>query len=127
MVNLNRWQINLISSMGLSFLLLLLVFMMGTVESTTVSPVQRFYSPVVFPEPNSHTAPPTTTMSLTMTYDIKTSSVTTQTFIIHGRQTGQVNYNRFFNGKEIILTPHKSFHSCETVQITLRNTILGTV
>ena len=70
------------------------------------------------PISNSHTAPLNTTVSATYNQPMAPSSVSTQTFAVHARETGQLTQTFSVIGNQIIVTPPSAFKPGELVQVS---------
>jgi len=76
-------------------------------------------NPVLHPARNTHTAPPTTTVSITYDEPISATTVTSHTFAVHAMQSGLMTATHdVVNGNTIIVTPTQTFHPGELVQTT---------
>ncbi len=80
----------------------------------TVPPALQSTNPIS----NSHTAPLTTTVSVTYDQNISATTVNTKTFAIHAMQTGQLTQTYSVNSGEIKLTPTNAFKPGELVQVS---------
>ncbi|MCP4540531.1 MAG: DUF11 domain-containing protein, partial [Chloroflexi bacterium] len=74
-------------------------------------------NPVLNPPRNSHTAPLTTTVSITYDEPISVATVTSRTFAVHGMQSGLVTATHTVRGGTIVVTPTRPFHQGELVYI----------
>jgi hypothetical protein len=81
--------------------------------------------PVLDPPRNSHTAPPTTTVSITYDEPISAATVTSRTFAVHGMQSGLVTATHGVRGGKIIVTPTRPFHQGELVYAIATTGTLG--
>ncbi len=72
-------------------------------------------NPVLDPAHNSHTAPLSTTVSITYDEPIDPSTVTSRTFAVHGMQSGLVTVTHGVHDSTIIVTPTRPFHQGELV------------
>jgi uncharacterized repeat protein (TIGR01451 family) len=72
-------------------------------------------NPQIHPVRNSHTAPLTTTISITYDEPISPATVTSRTFAVHGMQSGLVTATHSVSGSTIIVTPTQPFHQGELV------------
>jgi uncharacterized repeat protein (TIGR01451 family) len=82
-------------------------------------------NPVIEPARNTHTAPPTTTVSITYDEPISAATVSTQTFAVHAMQTGLLTRTYGVNGGTIALTPTQSFKPGELVQVSATTATLN--
>jgi hypothetical protein len=73
-------------------------------------------NPVLDPASNTHTAPSTTTVSITYDEDIDAATVTSRTFAVHGMQSGLVRATHGVSGSAITVDPVRPFHPGELVQ-----------
>ncbi len=67
------------------------------------------------PPRNSHTAPPTTTISITFESLISATTVNSRTFAIHAMQSGLLTKTHGVMGATLIVTPSQPFHQGELV------------
>src|SRR5512141_2318765 len=74
-------------------------------------------NPEMHPLPNSQTVPLTTTVSITYDEPISATTVTSQTFAVHGMQSGLVTATHGVSGNSIIVTPTHPFHQGELVYV----------
>lgn len=98
--------------------LLLLGFLL-TPKAAAVPPTAPLLepsSPISHPISNTHTAPATTTVSITYDEPISPTTVTSRTFAVHAMQTGLVTAAHGVNDNTIIVTPTHAFHPGELVQ-----------
>jgi uncharacterized repeat protein (TIGR01451 family) len=72
-------------------------------------------NPILDPPPNSHTAPLTTSISITYDEPISPATVTSHTFAIHAMQSGLVTATHSVSGGTIVVTPTLPFHHGELV------------
>ena len=73
-------------------------------------------NPALDPPRNSHTAPLTTTVSITYDEPISTTTVTSHTFAVHGMQSGLVTKTHgVVNNNTVIVTPTQPFFPGELV------------
>jgi uncharacterized repeat protein (TIGR01451 family) len=70
----------------------------------------------VHPLSNSHTAPLTTSVSITYDEAMSATTVTTKTFAVHAMQTGLLSQVYSVNGETIALTPASALKPGELVQ-----------
>jgi hypothetical protein len=77
------------------------------------------------PVSNTHTAPITSTVSITYNQTISTSTVSPQTFAVHAMQTGLLTQTYGVNGGTISLTPTNSFKPGELVQVSATTATLN--
>ncbi len=82
-------------------------------------------NPQLFPPRNSHTALPTTTISITYDEPLDASTVNSRTFAVHAMQTGLVTATHGVNGNAIVVTPTRAFHPGELVQTTATTNTLN--
>ena len=75
-------------------------------------------NPILVPVSNTHTAPTTTTVSITYDEAINPVTVTTQTFTVHAMQTGLLTETFEVNGGMISIMPKQSFKPGELVQVS---------
>jgi len=73
-------------------------------------------NPTLEPAPNTHTASPTTTVSITYDEAIDAATVTSRTFAVHGMQGGLVTATHSVSGGAISVDPAHPFHPGELVQ-----------
>ncbi len=72
-------------------------------------------NPIPDPPPNSHTAPLTTSVSITYDEPISPATVTSHTFAVHAMQSGLVTATHSVSGGTIVVTPTRPFHQGELV------------
>jgi uncharacterized repeat protein (TIGR01451 family) len=72
-------------------------------------------SPVLNPPRNSHSAPLTTTISITYDEPISAATVTSRTFAVYAMQSGLITTMHTVSGNMIIVTPTQPFHQGELV------------
>jgi hypothetical protein len=70
------------------------------------------------PAPGTHSAPATTTISITYDEAIDAATVTSRTFAVHGMQAGLVTGVHSVQDSTILVTPINPFHAGELVQAT---------
>ena len=70
------------------------------------------------PDPGTHSAPATTSVSITYDELIDAATVTSRTLAVHGMQTGLVTASHSVQDSTIIATPINPFHAGELVQAT---------
>jgi hypothetical protein len=75
-------------------------------------------NPSTAPAPNTHTAPPTSTISLVYDEPISPATVSAHTFAVHAMQTGLLTQTYTVSGGSISLTPQHPFHAGELVQVS---------
>jgi hypothetical protein len=75
-------------------------------------------NPALYPARNGHTAPVTTSVSITYDEAISVTTVTSHTFAVHAMQTGLVTGAHGVTGSTIVVTPTHAFHAGELVQAT---------
>ncbi|MCB0164819.1 MAG: VCBS repeat-containing protein [Anaerolineae bacterium] len=75
-------------------------------------------NPTIDPVSNTHTAPPTTTVSITYDEPINPATVSTRTFAVHAMQTGLLPQTYNVNGGTITLTPPQPFKPGDLVQVS---------
>jgi hypothetical protein len=75
-------------------------------------------NPVTDPPGNTHTAPATTTVSITYDESINPTTVSTHTFAVYAMQTGLLTQTYTVSGGEITLAPSQPFNSGELVQVS---------
>jgi hypothetical protein len=105
----------------LAVLLLLLLgffFMPKAAAVPPPAPLSVPGNPVTHPVSNTHTAPPTTTVSITYDEDIDRATVSTRTFAVHAMQTGLLTQAYGVDGGTISLTPTRPFKPGELVQVS---------
>jgi hypothetical protein len=83
--------------------------------------------PIVNPASNSHTAPPTTAISITYDEPMSATTITSHTFVVHAAQGGLVSgvYSLENEGKTIVLVPDAPFHPGELVHATATTATLS--
>ncbi len=74
--------------------------------------------PTLTPLSNTHTAPTTTTASITYDETISSATVSTRTFAVHAMQTGLLTETYGVSGGMISLTPPQPFKPGELVQVS---------
>jgi uncharacterized repeat protein (TIGR01451 family) len=74
-------------------------------------------NPQLSPPRNSHTAPMTTTISITYDERIDASTVNSRTFAVHAMQSGLVTATHGVNGSTIAVTPTRPLHQGELVYV----------
>jgi hypothetical protein len=84
-------------------------------------------NPTPYPEPNTHTPPATSTVSITYDEPISPTTVSTRTFAVHARQTGLLSQTYGVAGGTIALTPTQPFHAGELVQVSATTATLGLI
>ncbi len=77
------------------------------------------------PVSNTNTAPLTTTVSITYNQDMDASTVSTQTFAVHARQTGLLTETYSVTNGTISLTPNTPFKPGELVQVSATTATLN--
>jgi uncharacterized repeat protein (TIGR01451 family) len=82
-------------------------------------------NPVVNPTGNTHTASPTTTISITYDEPISPATVALQTFALHARQTGLLMGAYGVDGGTVSLTPTPPLRPGELVQVSATTDILS--
>jgi len=105
----------------LAVLLLLLLGFFLMPKAAAVPPAAPLLvpgNPVTDPVGNTHTAPPTTTVSITYDEDIDEATVSTRTFAVHAMQTGLLTQAYGVDGGTISLTPLRPFKPGELVQVS---------
>jgi hypothetical protein len=103
-------------TLGLSLALALgFLILFSELVSSSLSPLAPG-SPVPHPEPNSHTAPPNTAVSITYDEPISPTTVSTQTFAVHAMQTGLLVETYGVHSGTIVLTPTQPFFPGELMQ-----------
>lgn len=99
-----------------------LVIFLAVLRPTQAAPSIRQLlvpsNPVTNPVSNTHTAPATTTVSITYDEAINPATISTQTFAVHAMQTGLLTQTYGVNGGEIKLTPLQPFKQGELVQVS---------
>ena len=75
-------------------------------------------SPDPDPDPGTHSAPVTTTVSISYDEPISAATVTSRTFAVHAMQTGLVTSSHSVQGSTIVVAPIHSFHPGELAQTT---------
>ena len=75
-------------------------------------------NPILDPLSNTHTAPPTTTVSITYDEPTSPATVSTRTFAVHAMQTGLLTETYSVSGGAIHLTPPQPFKPGELVQVS---------
>jgi hypothetical protein len=81
-------------------------------------------NPVLNPVPNTHTAPLTTTVSITYDEAIDAATVTSRTFAVHAMQGGLVTATYDVSGSAITVDPVRPFHPGELVQASATTSTL---
>ncbi len=71
------------------------------------------------PVPNTHTATVTTNISATFTAPVSDTTVTTNTFFVHGGFHGHVNGSFSFPNNDIVFDPDEDFAPGELIQTTV--------
>jgi hypothetical protein len=94
--------------------------------SATPSPLTPG-NPAPYPEPNTHTFPATTTVSITYDEPISPTTVSTQTFAVHARQTGLLTQTYGVDEGTVALTPTQLFHAGELVQVSATTATLSLI
>jgi len=91
-----------------------------TLPPSSVSPKPLLVpgNPIIHPVSNTHTAPVTSTLSITYDEAINSATVSTQTFVVHAMQTGLLTQTYGVSGGAISLTPRHSFKPGELVQVS---------
>ena len=75
-------------------------------------------NPIIHPVSNTHTAPATSTVSITYDEAISPATVSTRTFAVHAMQTGLLTQTYSVAGGSISLTPAQPFKPGELVQVS---------
>ena len=119
-----RLLIVLALGLGLTLALGLLVSGGRAAPST---PLWGPINPVTNPVANTHTAPPTTTVSITYDEPISPTTVSTQTFAVHAMQTGMLTETYGVYSGTISLTPTQPFKPGELVQVSATTGTLSLV
>ena len=103
---------------GLSFISFLVTTVLFV---TAAAPSNLLFAPMphtILPPANSHTAPQTTTVSISYNETINPATVSTQTFAVHARQTGRLTPMFQVDGGHIKVIPPQPFKPGELVQVT---------
>jgi hypothetical protein len=82
-------------------------------------------NPVPNPPPNNHTAPLTTTISITYDEPISPATVTSRTFAVHTMQSSLVTATYGVHGNTVVVTPTHPFHQGELVYAIATTDTLG--
>jgi hypothetical protein len=84
-------------------------------------------NPIANPAPNSHTAPSTTTVSITYDEPMSTTTVASRTLVVQAKQGGLVTgiYSLENEGKTVVLVPDAPFHPGELVHATATTATLS--
>jgi len=82
-------------------------------------------NPILDPAANTHTAPPTTAVSITYDEPISPTTVSTRTFVVHAMQTGLLAQTYSVDDGTISLTPPQPFRPGELVQASATTGIVG--
>ncbi len=118
-MNTRRFFAVLTLSLGLTLAVAL------SVLNSQAAPLLRPGNPVTDPVGNTHTAPPTTTVSITYDEPISPTTVSTRTFAVHAMQTGLLTQTYGVYSGTITLTPTQPFHPGELVQVSATTGTLG--
>ena len=103
-------------STRLGLILALVVVALGVMVATVAWAQPG--DPDLDPDPGTHSAPVTTTVSISYDEPISAATVTSRTFAVHGMQTGLVTSTHSVQDSTIVVTPIKRFHPGELVQAT---------
>jgi hypothetical protein len=106
MKNRTAWP-SLLLSIGLAAVLI------GLVQFIVLAAPDN---PTLDPAPNTHTAPPTTTISITYAESISAATVTSRTVAVQGMQSGLVTAAHTVSGSVIHVDPVGAFYPGELVQ-----------
>ncbi len=74
-------------------------------------------NPILDPPRNSHSAPLTTTVSITYDEPMSAATVTSRTFVIHGMHSGVLTETYGVSGETITFTPTRTFYQGELVYV----------
>jgi hypothetical protein len=105
-------------SLGLVFGATLTLFVLVVQAAFAASSPLTPGNPTPYPDPNTHTSPATTTVSITYDEPISPTTVSTRTFAVHARQTGLLTQTYGVDEGAIVLTPTQPFHAGEWVQVS---------
>ena len=86
--------------------------------SPPLQPFLRLGSRLIHPISNTHTAPRSSSVSITYDQNIDPTTVSTRTFAVHAMQTGWLTQTVSVNGGKIKLTPSQPFKPGELVQVS---------
>ena len=105
--------------------LVLTIALLATLMVTGIAYAQEPVPQSTDPVSNTHTAPLTTTVSITYDQPMSTTTVTSRTFAVHAIQTGLLTETLGVDGGTIILTPTNAFFPGEMVQATATTSTLN--
>ena len=87
----------------------------------------RLDNPAPQPAPNSYLVPMDSDVSISYSEAVDPGSVTADTFVVQGMQTGHIASTLAVSGNAIILSPDQPFHTGELVQVSATTETLSLV